>query len=92
MNIVKESSVIKEKVNSEKEYILILWNDEINSQMFISLSLSEILKINFNDAWLIMKSAEEFTNTIAYTSGLDEVIEKHNKFSDCNITTTIEKI
>jgi ATP-dependent Clp protease adapter protein ClpS len=92
MNIVKESSVIKEKVYYEKEYLLILWNDEVNSQDFIVLSLSEILKLDFDDAWIIMKRANDFGNTLAYAGSLDDVIEKHNKFSDCKITTSIEKI
>lgn len=92
MNIVKESLVIEETVNFKNDYLLILWNDEVNNMIFIALSLCEILDMDYDSAYEIMYNAHNKGNAIAYLGNLDDVIEKHNRFSESGIMTTIENI
>lgn len=71
---------------------LILWNDDVNDMMHVTLALYEICKLDNEDSMRVMLEAHNKGKSIARSGSIDELLLMASGLRERNINATIQTL
>lgn len=78
-------------ISIQRDYNLILWNDNVNDMISVIIALYEVCKLSNNDSLRVMMEAHKKGKSLAKNGELDELLDMKNGLNARGLTVTIEE-
>jgi len=69
---------------------LVIWNDDVNDMMHVTLALYEICELNNEESMSVMLKAHDKGKSIAKSGAVEDLIPMTNKLKERNIIASIQ--
>jgi len=85
------SVILKETgISFQRDFNLILWNDNVNDMINVVVSLYEVCKLSNEDSQRVMMEAHTKGKSLAKNGELDELLDMKNGLTARGLSTTVE--
>lgn len=85
-DILKETGI-----SFQRDYNLILWNDNVNDMINVVVSLYEVCKLSNEGSQRVMMEAHTKGKALAKSGELDELLDMKNGLRARGLSTTVEQ-
>lgn len=78
-------------ISFQRDYNLILWNDDVNDMISVVVALYEVCKLSNDDCLRVMMQAHTKGKALAKNGELDELLDMKNGLNARKLSATVEQ-